>query len=72
MSSTTLADALARSRAERPRATWLGWVRRTLRAIETRRYLAEMDQRMLADIGITRSQAIEEARRAPWDLTTRG
>lgn len=51
------------------RAGWLAWLRRVLQAVETRRHLAEMDGRMLADIGITRSEAREEAGRAPWDLT---
>ena len=35
----------------------------------TRRLLAEMDDRQLADIGIDRGQAYMEATRAPWDLT---
>lgn len=51
--------------------TWLNWLRRAFEAIETRRYLAEMDRRMLADIGISRSEALEEAARAPWDLMPR-
>lgn len=50
---------------------WLLELGRVLRAIETRRQLAEMDPRMLADIGISRSEALEEARRAPWDLAPR-
>ncbi len=52
-------------------ATWLAWLRRAAEAIETRRHLAEMDGRMLADIGISRSEALEEATRAPWDLLPR-
>lgn len=39
------------------------------RIVQTRRCLLEMDARMLKDIGITHGQAIEEARRAPWDLS---
>ena len=50
------------------RAGWLARLRRSLQAIESRRHLTEMDRRMLADIGISRSEALEEARRAPWDL----
>ncbi|WP_198370767.1 DUF1127 domain-containing protein [Roseomonas rosulenta] len=49
-------------------SAWLARLRRSLQAIESRRYLAEMDRRMLADIGLSRSEALEEARRAPWDL----
>ena len=41
------------------------------RAIQTRRQLAEMDDRMLRDIGISRADALHEAERAPWDLTRR-
>jgi uncharacterized protein YjiS (DUF1127 family) len=42
-----------------------------LHAIESRRHLAEMDARMLSDIGISRCEALEEAARAPWDLVPR-
>ncbi len=41
------------------------------RARQTRRLLAEMDDRMLADIGIGRGDAMMEAGRAPWDLGSR-
>ena len=50
---------------------WLGWLNRVLQAVESRRHLAEMDRRMLADIGISRAEALEEAARAPWDLMPR-
>ena len=50
------------------RMTWLGWLALTMRAVTTRRQLAEMDDRMLKDIGITRSEALIESERAPWDL----
>lgn len=49
-------------------AGWLALLRRMLQVIESRRHLPEMDRRMLADIGLSRSEALEEARRAPWDL----
>lgn len=42
-----------------------------VRARQTRRLLAEMDDRMLADIGLDRGQAHSEASRAPWDLAPR-
>ena len=38
------------------------------RIISTRRYLREMDDRMLKDIGISRSQANFEATRSVWDV----
>jgi uncharacterized protein YjiS (DUF1127 family) len=47
---------------------WLGWLSLMLRTIETRRHLAEMDARMLRDIGITRVDAMEEVSRAPWEF----
>ena len=43
-----------------------------LRAAVTRRYLVEMDDRMLKDIGISRVDALREAERLPWDLGRRG
>ncbi len=37
------------------------------RVATTRRALAEMDERMLRDIGISRVDALREAARKPWD-----
>lgn len=42
-----------------------------VRARQTRRLLTEMDDRMLADIGIGRGDAQTEASRAFWDLGRR-
>ena len=50
---------LARARAR---------LRLMLNAMRTRRLLAEMDERMLRDIGISRAQARAEAARWPWDV----
>ena len=44
-------------------------VRRAIRAYTSRRYLAEMDDRTLADLGISRAQAQFEASRRIWDIT---
>ena len=41
------------------------------RARRTRRLLAEMDDHMLADIGIGRSEALMEASRRSWDIGRR-
>jgi len=41
------------------------------RAHRTRRLLAEMDDRMLADIGVGRGDALMEASRALWDIGRR-
>ncbi|MDE1907043.1 MAG: DUF1127 domain-containing protein [Rhodospirillales bacterium] len=37
------------------------------RAIKGRRAIAQMDARMLADIGMSRAEAQEEVQRKPWD-----
>jgi uncharacterized protein YjiS (DUF1127 family) len=41
------------------------------RAIEGRRAIAHMDERMLSDIGLSRSEALQEINRRPWDTTPR-
>ena len=41
------------------------------RIIGSRRLLAQLDGRMLSDIGISRGEALEEAARMPWDTTPR-
>lgn len=40
-------------------------------ALVTRRMLAEMDDHMLADIGVSRSDAWLESTRKPWDCGNR-
>jgi uncharacterized protein YjiS (DUF1127 family) len=50
---------------------WLGRLRRCIQTIRSRRQLAELDDRLLSDIGISRAEALEEASRAPWDLAPR-
>ena len=42
-----------------------------MRARATRRLLADMDDRLLADIGVGRGDALHEARRPMWDLAQR-
>ncbi len=37
-------------------------------AVVTRRELRDLEPRLLADIGLTRAEALTEAARAPWDL----
>lgn len=51
---------LLRAVAQGLKRVWIG--------LETRRDLAEMDARMLQDIGISRADAMQEVNRAPWDL----
>lgn len=43
------------------------WIRRAWRNHTTRRYLGEMDDRSLSDLGISRAQAQFEASRWMWD-----
>lgn len=38
------------------------------RTAETRRELGTLNPRLLADIGITRAEAVREAERWPWDV----
>lgn len=42
---------------------------RIAQIMATRRQLAEMDDRMLSDLGISRSDALAEADRLPWDFS---
>lgn len=57
--------------ARRPKrlllAAWRRFVR-MLRVMEERRLLAQLDERALRDIGLTRGRARFEAGRPPWDL----
>ncbi|HYZ64983.1 MAG TPA: DUF1127 domain-containing protein [Acetobacteraceae bacterium] len=51
----------------------LAWARvgLMLEARQTRRLLGEMDDRMLADIGVGRGDALMEASRPMWDVEAR-
>ncbi|MBR0648296.1 DUF1127 domain-containing protein [Roseomonas terrae] len=71
MTIQTVPASLAAAATIPRNAAWITWLRRVLHAAESRRHLAEMDRRMLSDIGISRAEALEEAARAPWDLTAR-
>ena len=42
-----------------------------MRARASRRLLSDMDDRLLADIGVGRGDALHEARRPMWDLAQR-
>ena len=64
--------AQARSRQDgQPGRGWLDWIATMLHAMATRRHLAAMDDRMLKDIGVSRSEALYESARAPWDVGPR-
>ena len=69
-------SALARGAASATRRVsaqgWSAMVARMVRAIEERRILATLDDRMLSDIGLNRIDAQREIARAPWDIERRG
>ncbi|SDE19438.1 DUF1127 domain-containing protein [Ruegeria marina] len=49
------------------RASWRGYPRRLAALWRQRRALANLDDRALEDIGLSRAQADAEARRPFWD-----
>ena len=67
----SILNARAPALSFRPATPRLPGFRAMLRAAITRRQLAQMDDRMLKDIGISRLDALSEADRLPWDLTGR-
>jgi uncharacterized protein YjiS (DUF1127 family) len=64
LSPALFGDAKLRSRGD---AAWAA-MSVALRTMVTRRDLVELDERALADVGLTRAEALSEARRTPWDL----
>lgn len=72
MSGILATHAFRRPAASRQGWGWTEWMRDALRTVGTRRQLAQMEDRMLKDIGISRADALEEANRAPWDLGPKG
>jgi uncharacterized protein YjiS (DUF1127 family) len=75
-SITTCNSPFPSAAAPHPRATaaggWLGFLAGMVETIETRRILAGLDDRMLADIGISRADALREGERRPWDVAPPG
>ncbi|OAN77689.1 hypothetical protein A8B82_12315 [Sulfitobacter sp. EhC04] len=62
-------SASGRGRAIKTRRSslWAGFLR--LRAIaRSRRRLGQLDNHLLQDIGVNRTEAQKEARRPPWDV----
>ena len=67
----TLPESLRARTPTRPRMTLGRRVVLMWEAARTRRILAEMEPRLLKDIGVSRSEAEAEAARAPWDIRPR-
>ncbi|UFN48962.1 DUF1127 domain-containing protein [Roseomonas sp. OT10] len=67
ISNATIAFPITQRRG-RGATGFLAALELALRAIATRRQLAEMTPRLLSDIGVTRAEALREASRPPWDL----
>ena len=49
----------------------LKWIAGYFRRARLERELSQLDDRLLADIGISRADALAEADRAPWDVEPR-
>ncbi|MDR3535788.1 MAG: DUF1127 domain-containing protein [Acetobacteraceae bacterium] len=64
VSPTLFGDAALRDRMNAARSA----MDTALRTIVTRRELVELDERALADIGLTRAEALAEAKRNPWNI----
>ena len=56
------------SRARRCATAFITWFNHVRAARRSRRELGQMNDRMLADIGLSRSEAQTEANRKFWDL----
>lgn len=65
MSAHSSSRSLPLIRHARP--SLLSWVLSALAVRRQRRQLARLDDATLTDIGLTRQQALEEARRPFWD-----
>ena len=63
----TFESQLIRGRAGRPiTRLLLVWLRAIMERRRQRRALAALDDHLLRDIGVTREEALSEARRLPW------
>jgi len=71
MNTIAVSPAASAARTGAVRSTRPSLLRRVMLAFQVareRRALVEMDDRLLADIGVTPDQAGKEAGRLPWDL----
>jgi len=63
-----LTQPLAQGHAARPRVGLLATMSNLVAIRRQRRQLRDLDDAMLADLGLTRAQAEAESRRAAWDV----
>ena len=72
MATRTLSHDFTTSRPSLQSLPHMAWdaLRAMWRARTTRQLLSEMDDRMLADIGVGRGEAFHEANRPFWDVET--
>jgi uncharacterized protein YjiS (DUF1127 family) len=66
MSSQIKRLSLPLSRSSR--FSLLSWIGTALSVARQRHDLAQLDERMLSDIGLSADEAQKEANRAPWDV----
>lgn len=64
----TATIALTRPQAYRPSLNLLGTLVKMTAIYRQRRQLAQLDDTRLADLGITRAQAMSEANRSVWEV----
>jgi uncharacterized protein YjiS (DUF1127 family) len=71
--SSTLYEAAAAANLPGPAPAGIfARLRAMVAAARSRRALSELDDRLLADIGLTRSDVWRETQRKPWDLAFAG
>ncbi|MBL8690828.1 MAG: DUF1127 domain-containing protein [Rhodospirillaceae bacterium] len=66
--TTHIRSASASLRRRFDLAALVAWSRRLAGRLRQRRRLAELDDRLLRDIGVTRSRALAEASKPWWTL----
>jgi len=72
MSSTTITAADRELRSRGFSLAWLGRYIRLMRQVRReRRQLRDLDERALADLGLTEAMVRREVERAAWDLPAR-
>ncbi|MBE9604590.1 DUF1127 domain-containing protein [Acetobacteraceae bacterium H6797] len=65
---TSPSTAATRAAPARTHGVWFAWLARMVRTVSTRGHLAEMDDRMLRDVGLDPIEARREMMRKPWDV----